>query len=444
MKKYLLLPFIACMLTSCVTPSKPTPLPKPSFPKDQPLSLFITTDTHYLAPTLHDDGVAFQKYVAGGDGKQLGYSDALMDAFVHQVTTHAPDIVIISGDLTNNGEAASHEAFAQKLTQIEASGSSVYVVPGNHDLLNPWARGFEGDKQYVTEGISIATFTDLYGAFGYDEAISHDETSLSYLATPSESLWLLMLDTNIYKNNHKLGFPQTNGKLSDATLDWVDTCLALAAAHDATIIPVMHHSLITHNPVIKNGYTLDNAEALRTRLQAYDVPIALSGHIHIQDISADHTGTTPIYDIATNALAVYPHQYGTLAFDPTQGTLHYQTASVDVPRWAKSTGVTDANLLDFDRYAATSFGAVAYEMGASQLINHPTLTPEEVHALCEVVATLNMRYFAGTEALNTQDVLTSPAYKLRYALDGTFLSDYIKTIVTDHNTVDNTLTILRP
>ncbi|MBA5745194.1 metallophosphoesterase, partial [Escherichia coli] len=76
--------------------------------KDRNLSMVVTTDVHYFAPSLTDNGKAFEKYVAAGDGKQLAYSDEITDAFLADVESKKTDVLIISGDLTNNGEKTSH------------------------------------------------------------------------------------------------------------------------------------------------------------------------------------------------------------------------------------------------------------------------------------------------------------------------------------------------
>ena len=91
----------------------------------------------------------------------------------------------LSGDLTNNGEKKSHQKLANLLGEIERSGKTkVLVIPGNHDIDNPWARSFEGDKQVLADSVSPKEFTKIYGDFGYKEAISRDKKTLSYLATP--------------------------------------------------------------------------------------------------------------------------------------------------------------------------------------------------------------------------------------------------------------------
>lgn len=96
-----------------------------------------------------------------------------------------------------------------------------------HDINNPWACKFEKDKQLPTDTISPTDFSKIYSDFGYEDAISTDEFSLSYLAAPSSKVWLLMLDTAIYKTNMQQGNPTTEGGLTAGTLDWIKKVVRL-------------------------------------------------------------------------------------------------------------------------------------------------------------------------------------------------------------------------
>ncbi len=403
--------------------------------------IYIATDMHYLSKSLTDNGEAFDRFISSGDGKQLMYMDEILDAFISTIKEKKPDVLILSGDLTNNGEKQSHLDLAKKLKDIEESGTSVYVIPGNHDILNPYARGFKSDKQYITDYINDKEFGSIYADFGYDQEISRDEDSLSYLVTPSEDLWFLMLDTNKYKENISLGYPQANGFLSKTTLDWIKECYALAEENGANIITVMHHNILDHSDVIREGFTLDNNEELIKAFEGNDLNLVLSGHIHIQDICSDNRYDTTIYDIATNSLAIYPHQYGILKYTSQDKTIEYNTAKVDVEGWAKYNGIIDENLINFKKYSEDYFGKFAYDMTFKRFKESSNYSEKEIKEMAEIMRTLNLRYFAGTENLNSKDVVNSEGYKLWVSLPQNFLKGYVKSIVTDKNMEDNTLHI---
>lgn len=141
-----------------------------------PVEIYIVTDIHYLSNNINDKGIAFQKTVNSSDGRLIKYISELTDAFVYEILENKPDILIISGDLTHNGEKASHLELAEKLKEIENNGTKVYVVPGNHDINNPYAREFKGSEQVITEFVTPLEFEKIYSEFGYDEAYMRDKT----------------------------------------------------------------------------------------------------------------------------------------------------------------------------------------------------------------------------------------------------------------------------
>ena len=84
--------------------------------------------------------------------------DEILGAFTYEVKNKKPDVLIISGDLTSNGEKKSHVDLAEKLKEIEKAGTAIYVVRGNHDVLNPCTHINMAYKQLIKfEGCSKFT-----------------------------------------------------------------------------------------------------------------------------------------------------------------------------------------------------------------------------------------------------------------------------------------------
>ncbi len=78
-------------------------------------SLLIATDLHYLAEELSGRGVYFDRLVENADGKMTAYSEELLEAFAQQVIGQQPDALILSGDLSFNGEAQSHRRLVERM-----------------------------------------------------------------------------------------------------------------------------------------------------------------------------------------------------------------------------------------------------------------------------------------------------------------------------------------
>ena len=187
---------------------------------DSPV-VYIITDLHYLAGSLHDDGSAFKKLVYEGDGKNTELIHEILEAYRFAIQKDRPDILMVTGDLTLNGEKASHLALAAWFNAVESLGVKVFVLPGNHDILNPWARGFSKDRTYLAGSMTPEEFRAVYRTCGFDEAIARDKGSLSYVVAPVPGLRIFMLDSNIYSENLSLGYPEAGGRLGEGTLDWI-------------------------------------------------------------------------------------------------------------------------------------------------------------------------------------------------------------------------------
>jgi 3',5'-cyclic AMP phosphodiesterase CpdA len=403
------------------------------------ITFFIATDVHYLAESLTDRGEAYQKFASEGDGRQLNYISEIMDAFTNDIKKKKADVLIVSGDLTTNGEKASHLEFASKLKKIEESGTSVFVIPGNHDILNPFARSFKGSDQYTTEYINEKDFEEIYKDFGYSEALSRDTNSLSYLAAPSEDVWLLMLDTAMYKDNIQKNRPRLDGEVSKETLEWIKKCSDMAKEKNAQVIAVMHHNLIDHSETIKEGYTINNSKEVLQLFESCGIKLALTGHTHQQDIKSYSHGNYKVFDIVTSALVVYPQKYGVLKYSPKDG-YDYSTSSVDVESWSKGNGLEDKNLINFKQYSEEYFKNNIYKTTLQRYFFDDSLTPEEAKLMAETYALIRTKNIGSTSKIDAEDILNSPGYKL---LTEKGMQKNLMKMLSSDNTTINRLRISR-
>ncbi len=113
----------------------------------KPPVIVVASDVHYYSPELTDYGEAFEEMEKRDDGKLVHYIPQLMDAFTVEMEELKPSAVILSGDLTLNGEKAGHEALAQKLEILEEKGVKVLVIPGNHDINNYSSASYFGKEK---------------------------------------------------------------------------------------------------------------------------------------------------------------------------------------------------------------------------------------------------------------------------------------------------------
>jgi predicted phosphodiesterase len=286
-----------------------------------PARFMVATDLHILAPELWEEGPAFDALLAATDGKVVREAAAVLRGLEQAVRRESPDLLLLAGDLTFNGARASHELIAQALARIEASGVEVYVTAGNHDISNPWAMRYAGTEGEAALPVSPAEFREIYAAFGYAQAVSVHEESLAYLAEAAPGLRLAMLDSNMYARNLENGYPEGRGAISAGQRRWVETRLAAARQAGEAVLPLMHHSLLSHRrggggrPFGRSW--IDLWPRFARLFWDAGAPVVLTGHAHEQDIAGlrGEQGEW-VYDIATGSLGSYPHPYRILRIEP--------------------------------------------------------------------------------------------------------------------------------
>ena len=354
-----------------------TALPRTARAEEE-FTLLTATDPHFIAPGLTDHGAYFTALTESSDGKLMRCSEEIIDAFLAEAIAQKPEALLLTGDLSFNGALLSHTALAAKLRAAEEQGLRVYVLPGNHDLDNPNAASFSGEGFTRVTFATAEDFRRIYADFGFDEALSIDADSLSYVAALNGDTRLLMLDFNT--RHDPCG-------ISDKTLAWVEAQLKDARDAGQKMLTAGHQNIFQLT-VFRAGYVIQNAEKLAALFREYGVTLYLSGHLHCQHWKTED-GLT---EIATSALSVSPCQYGVLKV--TGDTLRYETRETDISAWAKAQGRTEKDLLDFQTYAADFFDS-RNRQNTAETLSLFAFTPEEVERMTEYIVKLNRAYFSG-------------------------------------------------
>lgn len=345
--------------------------------QEKPVNIAVATDLHYLSSSLTDGGAFFTDLVENADGKNMFYIEEITESFVATMIQEKPEILILSGDLTFNGERQSHLDLEQKLEKIKENGTQILVMPGNHDIDRSSAAGFYGDGYELVDSINKEEFAKIYQDYGLQESIEKDDTSLSYLYRTRKDFWILMLDSNSHGTN----------EISDQTFSWIEEILKDAKKQDIQVLAVSHQNLLAHNPYFTEGFLIHRAQELEALYEKYDVMANLSGHIHIQ-----HIQDKDLPEILTSALPVSPHHYGMIQFDGK--TLDYQTKILDVASWAREQDLTDQKLLNFSQASQAFMEQVSARKLESDLLDS-SLTDLERELLLQTFAQVNADYFAG-------------------------------------------------
>ena len=345
------------------------------------ITIFHATDMHYLSQQLTENSPAFVEMIQNGDGKMVHYIDSIIDAFVADVIAAGPDYLVISGDMTFNGEKLSHVDLAHKLETIEKNGVQVLALPGNHDIDYPFCYGYGQTQYYPAERMKDEDYENLYADFGLKQAYTRNKASFSYMCRLTDKITLIALDTNRGGGT---------GIVAPETLVWLEEQLS-KSSEDTVFISVTHQNLLSHfgEESFTNSYTIINNQPVIELYEKYGVKFNLSGHIHTQHIYSEGN----ITDIATESMAVLPCNYGVIDIDPD--SIDYTTQSVNVQQWATENQKTYENLLNFNDYAR-DFYIKSQSALSMHTLAETRISEQDRQLMSDFFAELNIYYFPGT------------------------------------------------
>jgi hypothetical protein len=342
------------------------------------IRIAVSTDLHYLAPELQDGGKAFQEMMKMADGRITDRSAALLAAFTDRMKELHPDALILTGDLTFNGEKTSHRQIAGQLHRLRQEGIPVLVIPGNHDLENPLAGSYLGDEGEPAEAITKDDYQKLYQDLMLPDTdisrqnpesgvkvISRYPSSFGYVCALSDHLWVLAVDVN--GNTYP-------GEVSRGILSWAEGQLRKAKEQNITVIGISHQNLFSHNALFGPQYQMIGAEHLKELYQRYGVKLHLSGHTHVQ-----HTLTeNGVTEIVTSSLSLGSCSYGVLEMHPAERTAEYHTEMLEA----------------FSKEARETFLQNCKEKTLMEMSGQG-IDEKTADRLAEDLARLNLAYFEG-------------------------------------------------
>lgn len=325
MRKNLLLPLVLLLilfstckkedvLKSSANVNNPAALEKGGNDKSQSghIKIAVLSDIHYMDSTQLINGAQartpFKTAIIPNKAMQE-YSAPIFRSVLADLKNEHPDIVLIAGDMTMNGEQMNHKTMAQKLQELQDAGSKVYVIPGNNDINSPDAVIYDGNTTSSIPNVNATEFTDIYQAFGYDATTIKDPSSLSYVAKPYPNLWILAIDAVKYAPYSR------GGSIKDATMEWIRTELDTAKRNNITVLGLMHHNLLEHylgqsgTKGIAANTVLENNMIRTEALISAGLQVIFTGHNHATDVTSYTYNGKTLYDIETGSLITPPSPY---------------------------------------------------------------------------------------------------------------------------------------
>ena len=310
------------------------------------LKFYHITDTHHYAVDVlgHSDEE---------DQKCMNESGAILDAaFAKLIAQDDIDIILISGDLTNNGERPGHTEFIEKLYRLKNAGKRVYVTTATHDY--GLRELIDGDTTVSSTHASRSELRAMYLDFGFGSAIATYDDGLSYVAQLQPGYRLLAL------NDDDCG----TDEFSNQQMAWIREQLVAAAEAGDFVIAMEHHPVLPPSPVypLFSGRDMHSYGPKAALLADAGLQFIFTGHAHMQNISCITTqqGNT-LWDINTGSLVGYPTPMRRVALNHDAMTV--TTEKIDSFEWDMQGKTPDEYLIyHFDFMLNDVFDSMAYDI----------------------------------------------------------------------------------
>lgn len=312
------------------------------------IKFYVITDTHYYA--YEELGFSNDK-----DQKCMNESGAIIDAVFDKLSSQDEiDIILISGDLTNNGERASHEGFIKKLNSLKEKGKKVYVITATHDY--GLRDVVEGESTGKDDGkVLRSELRGLYENFGFNDAIAEHE-SLSYVVKLAPGYRLLALNDD--------GNGRSFCGYDENQMAWILEQIKEAHDEGDFIFAMTHHPVLPPSPIyplLSKRDMLGNYEETSRILADAGLQFIFTGHTHIQNIGFIKTEKgKELWDINTGSLVGYPTPIRVVEI--TESEMRIKTEKIDDFDWDfKGKDPQEYLKEHFDFYLTELFDSMAYD-----------------------------------------------------------------------------------
>lgn len=172
------------------------------------------------------------------------FDEAVFMEAVSEINNLHPDMVILTGDITDNGYYREYEQAMKYLAMFEAP---LFAVPGNHDSRN---LGYQSFEELVGERSWKLTKDDDFTVVGLDSS-SPDEDR-GHIGLP-QHLWM-------------------EHQLDDCVID------------DRFSIVALHHHMVSIPDTGRERNVLSDAGDILKTITTHEVDLVLSGHKHVPNI----------------------------------------------------------------------------------------------------------------------------------------------------------------
>ena len=288
--------------------------------------IMVIADPHVLARTLFEPNSQSCQEMMESQRKMLDLSFDVWNALIDTALVQKPELVLIPGDLTKDGEMASHDIVANSLKTLNEAGIKTLVIPGNHDIGGS-AYSYLGAEKEAVDVLGTTAWQTKYSMVYQFTGITVDLYSHSYAVEPLEGVTVIGIDGS--ENN------TGTGKLREETLEWILQQADSASKKGNMIIAMCHWQLLEHfdrQSSLESSCRLKNADDIRDSLMHHGVRLVLTGHFHVDGITTyrDTTGLTndSIVEVTTGSPITYPCPFRWLTLSNDRTNVTIETATI--------------------------------------------------------------------------------------------------------------------
>lgn len=288
----------------------------------KPVNFYLLTDTHYFATTLSAEGKAYEDYMK----RELYFlkeSNAIVNSvFADILKDDKIDTIIIPGDLSKNGELASHKEFIDELYKLKNAGKKIFVITAGHDF-GEWSNSYKGNEIIPVEGTPFTDLYNMYFDFGFKDALSVEMRTNSYVAEIADGVRMLALNCDS-PNKQK-------GVIDEKTLNWAQEQIDKAKEDNAYMFAICHYPILPPVEIFDfiKDTRVENWREIATFLADNGIELALTGHMHIQSVNEFITEKgNRLIDICTSTLVGSPAKYRKVEIDEN-ATLKVESLDVN-------------------------------------------------------------------------------------------------------------------
>lgn len=340
--------------------------------------------------------------------------------------TKDSDVILLTGDLTDEGDIWSHEDLIEILKGLKQKGKRIFVTTATHDFhhhraytrcyndtkvdykSHPWHtpyfdpdtadyRALVKDEYKWLDDASITPklvrcaspgeLWDLYADFGRNQAFSVCDEAYSYCVELDDKTWCIMLNDNFRsiegRHNQSVTYPP-------ACLRWIRELVCKAKDEGKFIFACTHHPLLPPVPAYKIGADYRNMREAAVGHQLADLGIQLvfTGHTHFADVGfMQSENGNLLCDISTPSVRYYPPQFNVVTLDGEQHKVQFKSVEL------KTVDGFDLGKQTFKEYIRKNFEAEyrakIKNMQAPLNTIIPALQVKHVYPLCKHLCKLS-------------------------------------------------------